>query len=138
MDKQIFADPGTEYRGVTLWMLNDKLEPEEIARQLGGFYEAGWGAVITRTFNGLRTEYLSEEWMQILDTIVAEAAQRDMKVWFQAGYMPSAIPDLDPDMTHCILTRREKAEGAQKGENVLAEDDSYIYVERKLAHVLVR
>jgi len=136
MDKQIFADPGTEYRGVTLWMLNDKLEQEEIARQLGGLYEAGWGAVITRTFNGLRTEYLSEEWMQILETIVAEAAKRDMKVWFQAGYMPSAIPDLDPAMTHCVLARKEKAEGAQNGENVLAENDLHIYVERKLAHVL--
>ena len=136
MDKQIFAEPGMEYRGVTLWMLNDKLEPEEIARQLEGLYKAGWGAVITRTFNGLRTEYLSEEWMQILETIVTEASQRDMKVWFQAGYMPSAIPDLAPEMTHCVLTRKEKSEGAQSSEKVLAEDDSYIYVERKLPHVL--
>jgi hypothetical protein len=40
MEKHIFLDPGTEYRGVALWMLNDKLESEEIARQLEGLYEA--------------------------------------------------------------------------------------------------
>ena len=142
MEKQVFADPGTAYRGVALWMLNDKLEPEEIARQLEGLHEAGWGAVITRTFNGLRTEYLSEEWMQILEQIVMQATQQDMKVWFQAGYMPSGIPNLDPAMAHRILTRREKAKKESEGagepgsERVLAEDDVYVYVERKLSHVL--
>jgi hypothetical protein len=136
MEKQVFADPGTAYGGVALWMLNDKLEPEEIARQLEGLYKAGWGAVITRTFNGLRTEYLSEEWMQILQQIVMQAAQHDMKVWFQAGYMPSGIPNLDPAMAHRVLARREKAERAQEDERVLAEDDFYVYVERKLLHVL--
>ncbi|MFC1717713.1 glycosyl hydrolase [Candidatus Poribacteria bacterium] len=136
MNKQVFADPGIPYRGVTLWMLNDKLEVDEIARQLRGFHKAGWGAVITRTFNGLRTEYLSEEWMQVLERIVAQAAELDMKVWFQAGYMPSAMPDLDPSMAHWMLTRKEKAEEIQEDENVLAEDDNYVYVERRLGHVL--
>lgn len=136
MDKNIFADPGKSYRGVTLWMLNDKLEVNEIARQLEGLHDAGWGAVITRTFNGLLTEYLSEEWMQILDQIVNQASDLDMKVWFQAGYMPSAMPNLDPDMAHQMLTRKEKGEKLLNDERVLAEDDEYVYVERKLGHVL--
>ena len=136
MDKQVFADPGTAYRGVTLWMLNDKLEPDEISRQMKGFGDAGWGAVITRTFNGLRTEYLSEEWMQILEVIVTQAAQQDMKVWFQAGYMPSAIPNLDPDMAHRMITRKGKAEKLREDERTLTEDDRYVYVERKIGHVL--
>ncbi len=59
MERTEFADPGPAYRGVTLWMLNDRLDPDEIVRQLDGFKAAGWGAVITRTCNGLRTPYLS-------------------------------------------------------------------------------
>jgi hypothetical protein len=70
MDGSTFQDPGTAYRGVALWMLNDELEPDEIARQLAGMREAGWGAAITRTFFGLRTPYLGEEWMQVLERIV--------------------------------------------------------------------
>ena len=136
MNKKIFENPGTPYRGVTLWMLNDRLELDEIARQLEGLHKAGWGAVITRTFNGLLTEYLSEEWMQVLEQIVAQASRWDMKVWFQAGYMPSAIPNLDPSMAHLMLNRKEKTEDIRKDERVLAEDDEYIYLERKLGYVL--
>ena len=59
MDSKEFLNPGRRYRGVALWMLNDELEVGEIARQLDGMADAGWGAVIGRTFNGLRTRYLS-------------------------------------------------------------------------------
>ena len=76
------------------------------------------------------------ELVRQLERIVEQAAELDMKVWFQAGYMPSAMPDLDPSMAHWMLTRKEKAEEIQEDENVLAEDDKYVYVERRLGHVL--
>ncbi len=31
MNTEEFLSPGPEYRGVTLWMLNDELELEEVA-----------------------------------------------------------------------------------------------------------
>jgi len=117
-------------------MLNDLLESDEIARQLRGFRDAGWGAVITRTFNGLRTEYLGEEWMAVLEQIVAQAAELGLKVWFQAGYMPSAVPDLPPELAGRALTRVDKASPRGPGEQLLAEDTRYAYVERRLDHVL--
>jgi len=131
-----FREPEQEYRGVTLWMLNDLLQPNELRRQLRGFKEAGWGAVITRTFNGLRTEYLGEEWMQALDAIVETAAELGMKVWFQAGYMPNGIPDLPAEFEHRVLTARPKDEPAGDGEEVLGEDDACAYVASRLEHVL--
>ncbi|NIA21254.1 MAG: hypothetical protein GWP05_04630, partial [Anaerolineaceae bacterium] len=124
------------YRGVTLWMLNDKLEQSEIVRQLDGFSEAGWGGLIGRTFNGLRTEYLSDEWMEIIQAIITRAGQLGMKVWLQAGYMPSAIPDLDPADVGLGLAMRGKDEPGPEGEVVLAEDDRYAYCERSLGYVL--
>ena len=111
MDHSEFAQPGLEYRGVTLWMMNDKLERDECARQIRGFAEAGWGALITRTFNGLRTEYLSEAWMEIIRETIAVAGELGLKVWLQAGYMPSAIPDLEDEHTHRVLVRRGRDEG---------------------------
>ena len=73
MDRGQFRDPALAYRGVTLWMLNDRLDGDELERQLAGFRDAGWGAVITRTFDGLLTPYLSEEWMGLLERIVRTA-----------------------------------------------------------------
>jgi len=136
MDHSEFAQPGLEYRGVTLWMMNDKLERDECARQIRGFAEAGWGALITRTFNGLRTEYLSEEWMEIIRETIAVAGELGLKVWLQAGYMPSAIPDLEDEHTHRVLVRRGRDEPAEEGDRLVHREDGYAYYWRKFEHVL--
>lgn len=136
MDPHEFADPGKAYRGVTLWMLNDRLEPDEIVRQLEGFAAAGWGAAIGRTFNGLLTEYLSDEWMEIMERVIGRAAELGLRVWLQAGYMPSAVPDLDPARAHRGLLRRPKDEPPKGDETILAEDGEYVYSTRLLPTVL--
>jgi len=136
MERHEFANPGLEHRGVTLWMLNDKLEREEIAKQVGDFYAAGWGALITRTFNGLRTPYLSEEWMDIIQLIIERAGSYGLKVWLQAGYMPSAIPDLEESETHKVVVRKPKGQPAEKGETLLHQEGEYAYYRRTMEHVL--
>jgi hypothetical protein len=136
MDEAQFADPGPAYRGVALWMLNDRLEAGEIARQLAGFKAAGWGAVITRTFNGLCTPYLSDAWMAILEQIVVHAAELDLEVWFQAGYMPSAVPDLPPELAHRVIARLPTNQAPAENERVLVRDGDDVYVERRIDHVI--
>lgn len=137
MDRHAFRDPAKAYRGVTLWMLNDALDVHEIARQLDGLHAAGFGAMIGRTFNGLRTEYLSEDWMRIIDTIIQGASKHDMKVWLQAGYMPSAVPDLDPAVAHQGLALRSASDPPHDAElRVLAEHDGNLITLRKMTSVL--
>ncbi|MGB2820993.1 MAG: glycosyl hydrolase, partial [Phycisphaerae bacterium] len=136
MDPRQFADPAAAYRGVTLWMLNDRLEPAEIERQLRGFRHAGLGAVITRTFDGLGTEYLSEEWMAILQRIVAVAGEIGVGVWFQAGYMPNGIPELPEHLEAKALVARRRAEPPEPGDSTVAERGETVYAERRLHHVL--
>ncbi|MBI5725586.1 MAG: hypothetical protein HZA50_16630 [Planctomycetes bacterium] len=130
MNKKEFANPGGEYRGVTLWMLNDRLEKAEIARQLQGFRRAGWGAVITRTFAGLLTKYLSDEWMEILGEIVRVARREGIKVWFQAGYMPSGVPDLRPEMAHKVIVCKPARE-AGEGKKLHADPNYAYYAETR-------
>ena len=129
-----FSAPTTAHRGVTLWMLNDKLDKEEIVRQLRGFRAAGWGAVITRTFSGLLTRYLSPEWMDLLAEIVRVAKQEGLKVWFQAGYMPGGVPDLPSDRSHQVLVRRPLG-GASKAD-ALHADANYVYAVERRANVV--
>jgi hypothetical protein len=126
IDRTEFRNPGQDYRGVTLWMLNDELDEEEMERQLRGFADAGWGAVITRTFNGLRTPYLSEEWHRMIHRTIEVADEIGMKVWLQAGYMPAGVPDLPADEELQVIERRPIGEAddaargpaARGGENV--------------------
>lgn len=136
IERSEFAQPGLEYRGVTLWMLDDKLEKDECARQIRSFAEAGWGALITRTFNGLRTEYLSEEWMEIMREAIDVGGETGLKVWLQAGYMPSAIPELKEEHTHRVLVRLGQDESPAEGDHLVRREGDYAYYWRKFEHVL--
>ena len=136
MDSQSFQSPAAEYRGVTLWMLNDKLQTDQIIDQLEGFKRAGWGAVIGRTFNGLLTEYLSDEWMEMVDALVTRAGELGLRVWLQAGYMPSAVPDLPEAIQYKGLARRSVDEPGEPGEAVLAVFDDQAYCMRSMENVL--
>lgn len=133
-----FKNPGADYRGVTLWMLNDKLEKDEAVRQLESFYNAGWGAVITRTFMGLRTMYLSEEWMSVTEEVIKKARTLGMKVWLQeadknaAAYMPTGIPGMEEKFRNLILIRKKRYEFAEEDERLLATYGDYAFYEKKV------
>ena len=136
MNMQEFTNPSEKYRGVTLWMLNDRLEKEELRRQMREIHEKGIGAVIGRTFVGLRTEYLSSEWMEYMRIIVDLAKELGMEVFFQAGYMPSGIPDQDPAYAHKALTTVPAGKDLEDGMKPLTQDGTFQYVETTRIHVL--
>ena len=135
MNPDEFLSPGNEYRGVTLWMLNDDLELQEVRRQLKEFHSVGWGAVITRTFVGLRTPYLSDEWMRIIEEIIGLCKELRMRVWLQAGYMPSAIPDLEKAFKQKVVRKAKKGPHLEH-EKILLEEDSFTYYQTSLDSIL--
>jgi hypothetical protein len=136
VDKRAFRKPATEYRGIALWMLNDKLETKEIVRQLKGIHKAGWGAVIGRTFVGLRTDYLGDEWMRIIGAIIKKAEKLGMRVWLQAGHMPSAVPNLSPAMAHKGLGRRPVGQPLGAAEELLGSSADFQFFARTEPTVL--
>ena len=140
MNYDEFRSPGREYRGVTLWMLNDVLEHEALRQQVRGFRDAGWGAVITRTFNGLGTRYLSDDWHECIRVIIDECRNVGLKVWLQAGYMPAGVPGLAPEDQHMVLRRRDRAASAgnETGHEValLHEGRSAFYTAERSEFVL--
>ncbi len=136
MNRQVFLKPDNVYRGVALWMLNDRLEVDQILRQLDELAAAGWGAVIARTFNGLRTRYLGDEWMEIIGRIIERSEQLNIKVWLQAGYMPSAMPGLDASRAHRGVTIRKRGEAVEFDQPPLAVDAEHAYYEEVSGTVL--
>ena len=51
------------FGGTTFWMLNDKLEDEDIKLQIKEMHSKGIYAFIARTYIGLKSDYPGEEFM---------------------------------------------------------------------------
>ena len=71
----------TEYQSLPFWSWNDKLDPRILAEQIGWMKEQGIGGFFMHARGGLRTEYMSEEWMQCVDACIDAAKKQGMQAW---------------------------------------------------------
>lgn len=94
MTKYAFETPKEQYRGLDLWMVNDKLEDDEIEKQVRQFREKGFYSVIFRTYNGLISDYPGPNFKHKVRVAIETAKQCGLKIALQAGFMPSAYPGL--------------------------------------------
>ncbi|MEI6603164.1 MAG: hypothetical protein WCL54_06715, partial [Clostridia bacterium] len=75
----LFMNPTKENRGYPFWAWNCKLDKEEVLAQVDYFREMGLGGFTIHARTGLDTEYLGEEFMEIVAAVVAKAKQYGMK-----------------------------------------------------------
>lgn len=74
-------NPDKRYRPVPFWSWNDRLEPEELRRQIREMNAVGIGGYFMHARGGLQTEYLSEEWMTAVAAAVDEGRKTGMHAW---------------------------------------------------------
>ena len=74
-------DKKEKYESVPFWSWNDKLDPDTLREQIGWMQENGIGGFFMHARGGLRTEYLSEDWMKCVDACIDEAQKRGMQAW---------------------------------------------------------
>lgn len=72
---------GIWFRGAPFWSWNDKLEPEELRRQIREFHQQGIGGFFMHARIGLDTPYMSEEWMRGIAACVDEARKLGLLAW---------------------------------------------------------
>lgn len=70
-----------EYKPIPFWSWNDKLEKNELIRQIRWMKEAGFGGFFMHARGGLDTEYLSEEWFDCIKVCCKEAQDVGMHAW---------------------------------------------------------
>lgn len=76
-----FASPSVAYRGKPFWSWNGELRGEELVRQAHIMKEMGLGGYFMHSRAGLITEYLGDEWFDLINE-VADAAEADgMEAW---------------------------------------------------------
>ena len=94
--REMFADPGTDWRPVPFWFWNSRLDPREIERQVHLMHEAGLGGFFMHARFGLETEYLCEEWMLCVRRAVQAAHRLGLKAWLYDEYpFPSGVGGLE-------------------------------------------
>ena len=76
-----FEKPENQYRSAPFWSLNGKLEREELRRQIGTLKEMGFGGAFVHSRNGLDTEYMSEEWLDLVSFCADELEREGMDAW---------------------------------------------------------
>lgn len=106
-----FVNPDPMYRGTDFWMLNDRLEEDELVSQLHARKEQGVYSFIARTYVGLKSDYPGADFQSKLKLIVKNAKELGMKVFLQAGYMPECVLDLPVEYSLNYLKIHKKSEG---------------------------
>ena len=78
---QKLSKTSADYQPIPFWSWNDALNPEELKRQIHWMYENGIGGFFMHARGGLKTPYLSEEWMHCTETCCEEAKKLGMNAW---------------------------------------------------------
>ena len=124
-----FQSPDEKYRGLDLWMVNDDLDDEEIRHQVREFRDKGLYSVVFRTYNGLISDYPGPKFKSKVRVAIEEARKCGLKIALQAGYMPSAYPDLPKKHAlHRIVP--VKASEVADGDEVIAYYGDIAFLDR--------
>ena len=76
-----FQTPECEYRGAPFWAWNNKLDAQQLKRQIEYLKEMGLGGFHMHSRSGMATEYLSDEFMQMVRECVEKAKSENMLAW---------------------------------------------------------
>lgn len=114
--REMFQNPGNEYRGAPFWSWNDQLDAQELDRQIDEIERAGMGGFFIHSRSGLLTEYLSDEWMQHVRRSVEIARSRGLQAWlydedrWPSGFAGGEVPAMSPDYRMKMIVWRDAHE----------------------------
>ena len=107
------------------WSWNDKLEKEELQRQIQLMKDNGIEGFFMHARGGLRTEYMSDEWFDMIEACLDKADELGMQAWaydengwpsgFADGRVPAKGVEFQQKYIHCV-----EYEGGELPENIVA------------------
>ncbi|HOP10331.1 MAG TPA: hypothetical protein PK629_02465 [Oscillospiraceae bacterium] len=81
LDRELFKNPTCEYRGTPFWAWNTKLDQQLMNKEIDHMKEMGMGGFHMHTRVGLATDYLSDEYMEVVKGCVEKAREDNMLAW---------------------------------------------------------
>ncbi|OIW33154.1 hypothetical protein CONLIGDRAFT_695548 [Coniochaeta ligniaria NRRL 30616] len=113
---ELFRKPTAEYRGCPLWAWNAKLDKEAMIRQIGYLQEMGFGGFHMHVRTGLDTEYMGDEFMDIVKTCVDVAEDKGMMACLHVSPFPPSL--CSPLTSHCRYDEDRWPSGVAGGKVV--------------------
>lgn len=114
-----------QYGSIPFWSWNDRLQKEELLRQIHNMKEMEMGGFFMHARGGLETPYMGEEWFDCIKECVEEAKKLKMEAWaYDENGWPSGFAGgevlKNPD-NHALYIKGEFSEDFPQGdENTLA------------------
>ena len=97
-----------EYGSIPFWSWNDKLEPEQLVRQIEDMKRIGMKGFFMHARSGLETEYLGEEWYECIQACVEKAKELGMEAWaydengWPSGFAGGKLLTCDENYAHYL------------------------------------
>ena len=126
MDLNKFKLPDNTYAQTPFWAWNDKLDKDELKRQVDEIADKGWGGYFIHSRLGLVTEYLSDEWMDCVRVCIEEAKKKNIKTWlydedmWPSGFAAGEVAFKDREFRNRYLELRTERQESEN-EIVLTE-----------------
>lgn len=79
--QKLFEHPTKEYQGKPFWSWNGLLDEKELLRQIDVIKEMGFGGYFMHSRTGLETEYLGEEWFDLINKCADYGQKEDLESW---------------------------------------------------------
>lgn len=106
------------------WSWNDKLDKELLCRQIENMKKAGINGFFMHARGGLKTEYMSDEWFDMIEACLDKADSMDMQAWaydengWPSGFADGIVPKMGEDYCQKWLVC-EEYENTKNYENVV-------------------
>jgi hypothetical protein len=109
MKQDTFKNPDVIFRPAPFWSWNDSLDKEEMKRQIKEMSKQGWGGYFCHSRIGLVTGYLTDDWMEMINTAAQEAGKIGTYAWlydedkWPSGYAGGILAKEEKHRDRCIL-----------------------------------
>ena len=81
LDMELFKNPTSEYRGTPFWAWNCELNKDLLKRQIENLKKMGFGGFHMHSRAGMATDYLSDDFMELIKTCCDKAEEEEMLAW---------------------------------------------------------
>ena len=81
LDKELFRNPSSEYRGTPFWAWNCKVTKKQIAEQTEDLRQMGMGGAHIHSRTGMNIPFMSEEFLELVSYAHDQFAEKDMLTW---------------------------------------------------------
>lgn len=133
-DSAVFQDPPPAYRSLPFWSWNDKLDPEELRRQIREMKRVGIGGFFMHTRQGLETPYMGPAFLDAVEVAAEEAEALGMEAWcydengWPSGTADGVVPRLGAEFQQKSLQGIRLAAGQTEQLHTISRDEEFLFL----------